>query len=164
MKKGVLWVQRIVGALLYYARSVNNKLILYLSEKGAWQASSTEKTLKVINHILDYCSTYADNGLVYFSSDTILTAHSNSGLNKETNSRSRADLSIWKRSHPLLEWAYFKYFTDYKICTVLGVRSRNGCFIINNKINGTSETHSPKWDGISLPHQFNLTTQKMSKW
>ena len=35
----------------------------------------------------------------------------------------------------------FNYCTNYEIYTVLGGRSRNECFIINSKRNGTSETH-----------------------
>ena len=40
-EKGVLQIQRIVGALLYYSRAVNNKLPVALSEIGAQQASTT---------------------------------------------------------------------------------------------------------------------------
>ena len=40
-KKGVVRVQRIVGDLFYYARSVNNKLLVSLSAIGAQQASAT---------------------------------------------------------------------------------------------------------------------------
>ena len=80
-EKGVLRLQRMVGALICYARSVNNKLLLALSAIGAHQASTTVKTRKSINHLLDYCATYPDDDIVYRSSDNILTAHSNSGFN-----------------------------------------------------------------------------------
>ena len=41
-EKGVLWVQRIVGALIYYARAVNNKLLVAISEIGGHQASASD--------------------------------------------------------------------------------------------------------------------------
>ena len=62
---GVHRLQMIVGALLYYSREVNNKLLVDLSVIGAQQAYATDKALKAINHILDYCATYPDDGIVY---------------------------------------------------------------------------------------------------
>ena len=47
-------VQGIVGALLYYAQSVNKKLLVSLSAIGSQQATATQLTNKAINHILDY--------------------------------------------------------------------------------------------------------------
>ena len=72
------------GALLYYYRAVNNKLLVPLSAIGAQQASATEKTQKAINQLLDYCAKYSDDGIVYLSSNTIMTAHSDAGFNNET--------------------------------------------------------------------------------
>ena len=74
-------VQQIVGALIYYSRALNNKLLVALSAIGAHQASTTVKTRKEIKQLLDYCATYPDDDIVYRSSDNILTAHSNSGFN-----------------------------------------------------------------------------------
>ena len=51
-EKLFLRVKRIVGAMLYYAREVNNKLLVSLSAMGAQQASATDKTLKAINQLL----------------------------------------------------------------------------------------------------------------
>ena len=73
----------IVGALFYYARAVNNKLLVDLSAIGENHASATEKTLKAINQILYYCATYPDDVIVYLSSDMILNAHSDAGFNNE---------------------------------------------------------------------------------
>ena len=52
-EKLVLRVQHIFGALLYYYRAVNNKLLVPLSAIGAQQAPATEKMLKSINQLLD---------------------------------------------------------------------------------------------------------------
>ena len=89
-EKVVLQVQRIIGALLYYAISVNNKLPVDLIAIGAHKASTIEKNIKAINQLLDYCATYPDDGILYCSSDMILTAHSDAGFNNETKARIRA--------------------------------------------------------------------------
>ena len=54
---GIKCVQAIVGALLYYARAVDNKLLVALSTIGGQQSAATEKTNKAINQLLDYCAT-----------------------------------------------------------------------------------------------------------
>ena len=51
--KGNKRIQSIVGALLYYARAVDNKLLVSLSAIGAQQAASTQRTNKAINQLLD---------------------------------------------------------------------------------------------------------------
>ena len=45
--KGVKRVQGITGAILYYARAVDNKLLLTLNSIGNKQAAATENTLDV---------------------------------------------------------------------------------------------------------------------
>ena len=51
-EKGVLQVQRIFGALIYYDRAVNNKLLVALIEIGSQQPSAKVKTQKAINQLL----------------------------------------------------------------------------------------------------------------
>ena len=72
-----------VGSLLYYARVVNNKLLMALSGIGAQQASATEKILKAINQLLDYSATYPDDGILYLSSYMVLTARSDARFDNE---------------------------------------------------------------------------------
>ena len=71
-------------------RAVNNRLLVSLSAIGYQQASDIEETNKVIHQLLDYCSTYLDDGSIYQSSDMILTGHSGAGFNNETRARGRA--------------------------------------------------------------------------
>ena len=70
-------VQGTVGALLYYARSVDIKLLVGLSAIGSQQASATKHTNEAIDKILDYCATYPSDGisiaLATWSSVRILT-------------------------------------------------------------------------------------------
>ena len=56
--QGTKRFQGIVVALLYYARSVYNKLLVGLSAIVSQQAAATQRTNDAINKILDYCATY----------------------------------------------------------------------------------------------------------
>ena len=49
---GIKRVQRIVGALLYYVRAVDNKLLVALSAIGSQQAAATELTNVAVEQLL----------------------------------------------------------------------------------------------------------------
>ena len=66
-KKGTKRIQGIVGALLYYARAVDNKFLFGLSPIGAQQAVSTQCTNEAINRLLNYSATYPSYGILYRS-------------------------------------------------------------------------------------------------
>jgi hypothetical protein len=82
-------VQEIVGSLLYYARAVDNKLLVALSAIAAHQAKATDATEQAVDLLLDYVATYSNDGIVYHASNMILCAHADAGFLKETHSRSR---------------------------------------------------------------------------
>ena len=84
-----------MGALLWIGRAVNNKLLVALSAIGSHQASATESTNYAIHQLLDYCATYPDDGILYRSSNMILSAHSDAGSANETKSRSQAGAHIF---------------------------------------------------------------------
>ena len=72
---------------------------------GAHKSSATEKILKEINQLLDYCATYPDNGIVYRLSDMIMTVHSDAGLNNKTKARSRSGAHIFlSENEPTPRW------------------------------------------------------------
>ena len=75
-KEGTKRIQVIVGALLYYAIAVDNKLLVGLSSFGSQQDNATERTNEAINHILDYSVTYPVDGILYRSSNIVLCADS----------------------------------------------------------------------------------------
>ena len=50
---GIKRVQGIVGALLYYAREVNNKLLFALNAIGTQQAAATAETSAAISQLLE---------------------------------------------------------------------------------------------------------------
>ena len=88
--QGTKRVQGIVGALLYYARAVNNELLVSISDIASQQAAATQRTNDAINQLLDYCATYPANGIIYRYSDMVLCAHSVAGVHNESKGRSRA--------------------------------------------------------------------------
>jgi hypothetical protein len=89
-------IQEIVGSLLYYARAVDNKLLVALSAIAARQSYATVATEQAVHLLLDYVATYPADGIVYRStSDMILCAHADAGFLNETNSRSRAGAHIF---------------------------------------------------------------------
>ena len=92
--QGTKRVQGIVGALLYYARAVDNKLLVGLSAIGSHQAAATQRTNDAINQILDYCATYPADGIIYRSSDMVLCANSDAGFHNEGKGLSRSGAHI----------------------------------------------------------------------
>jgi hypothetical protein len=55
-----------------------------------------------MNQLLDYLTTYPDNGTTYRTSNMILCAHANAGFNNESNCRSRASAHIFiSKNNPL---------------------------------------------------------------
>eukprot|EP00804_Cyclotella_cryptica_P004178 CCRYP_014547-RA/>CCRYP_014547-RA protein AED:0.45 eAED:0.45 QI:0/-1/0/1/-1/1/1/0/144 len=53
-------IQQIVGALLYYARAVDNTILLSLSAIAREQAHPTQLTQKCCRQLLDYCASHPD--------------------------------------------------------------------------------------------------------
>ena len=88
-------IQEIVGSLLYYARAVDNKLLVTLSAIASRQAQATVTTEQAVNLLLDYVATYPNDGIVYRASDMILCAHADAGFLNETNARSKAGAHIF---------------------------------------------------------------------
>ena len=81
---GVRRVQAIVGSVLWYARAVDNKLLVSLSAIGSQQASATEATNEAVTQLLDYLATYPDDGILYRASDMTLSAHADAGFLNES--------------------------------------------------------------------------------
>ena len=76
-------VQAIVGALLYYARAVNNRLLLGVSAIVSQQTATTEQNAAEIYQLLDYVATYPDGGIIYRYSDMIMAAQSDVGFDNK---------------------------------------------------------------------------------
>ena len=92
---GIKRIQGIVGSLLYYARAVDNKLLVALSAISSQQAAATENTATAATQLLDYVATYPSDGITYRASSMILAAHSDASFLTEPGSRSRAGAFIF---------------------------------------------------------------------
>ena len=93
-KAGILRVQSILGALLFYGRAVNNKLLVALSDLGKQQASATESTNDAITQLLNCVATYPSDSISYRSSGMVLAAHSDAAYLNVTKARSQAGAHI----------------------------------------------------------------------
>ncbi len=92
---GVKRIQGIIGALLYYARAVDNKLLATLSAISSQQAHATANTAKAVHQLLDYVTTYPSDGITYRASSMVLAAHSDASFLTEVGSCSRAGAHIF---------------------------------------------------------------------
>ena len=84
---GVKCIQEIIGDLFYYARAVDNKLLVALSAIGAQQVSATEPTAAAIKKLIDYVAAYPNDGIVYCASEMVIAAHSDVGFHNESKGR-----------------------------------------------------------------------------
>ena len=87
---GILRIQQIVGALLYYSRAVDCTLAVALSALASEQAKATENTNQKITQLLNFCATNPVAKIRYQASEMCLVIHSDAGYGNETKFRSRA--------------------------------------------------------------------------
>jgi hypothetical protein len=92
---GIKRIQGIVGSLLYYARAVDNKLLVALSTISSQQTAATQNTAAAVHQLLDYVATYPNDGITYRASSMVLAAHSDASYLTEPGSRSRAGAHIF---------------------------------------------------------------------
>eukprot|EP00804_Cyclotella_cryptica_P003594 CCRYP_002189-RA/>CCRYP_002189-RA protein AED:0.44 eAED:0.44 QI:0/-1/0/1/-1/1/1/0/141 len=92
---GIKCIQGIVSSLLYYARAVDNKLLVALSTISSQQTAATQNTASAVHQLLDYVPTYPNDGITYRTSSMILAAHSDASYLTDAGSRSRAGAHIF---------------------------------------------------------------------
>jgi hypothetical protein len=86
-------LQQLTGTLLYYARAVDQTLIMPINVLASEQSKATavteDKVIKVIK-LLNYCNTHPDTEIRYHASDMILHIHSDACYLSEREAKSRA--------------------------------------------------------------------------
>ena len=92
---GIKRIQDIVGAVLFFGRAAENKLLVTINSIVTQNAAATKSTNEAVNQMLDYLTTYPNNGIVYRASDMILAAHSDAGFHNESKGRSRSGAHIF---------------------------------------------------------------------
>ena len=86
---GLKRVQQIVGSLLFYARAVDNTLLIGLSAIASEQANPTQRTKERCDQLLDYVATHPNATVRFRASNMILNIHSDASYLSEPNARSR---------------------------------------------------------------------------
>ena len=62
-------IQSIVGTFLYYARAIDNTMLVALNELAREQANPTENTKIKANRLMDYANTYLNTTIRYHASN-----------------------------------------------------------------------------------------------
>ena len=97
-------MQGIIGSLLYYARAVDNKLLMTLGALAVQQMAATVNARTAINQLIDYVVTYPTDGTTYFTSNMILAAHSDASFLSNSKLHSCAGSSIFlAEDDPILQ-------------------------------------------------------------
>ena len=74
--KEIRYIQLVVGTFLYYAQSLDRKILLALNNISSQQDTPTTNTMKKSKMLLDYTAAYPDMYLRYYESDTTLHVES----------------------------------------------------------------------------------------
>jgi hypothetical protein len=81
-------LQEIIGVLLYYARAIDNTMLVALNALAI--SKTTKQTSLAAVHLLNYAATHPDATIRYKSSKMILHVHSDASYLSEPEARSRA--------------------------------------------------------------------------
>ena len=82
-------LQQILGTLLYYARAVDNTMLVAISTLASVQAQGTKATMDAAIHLLNYCATHPNATIRYKASDMVLHVHSDASYLSVYGARSR---------------------------------------------------------------------------
>ena len=84
-------VQQVIGNFLYYAHTVDTKMIVDLNNISAEQTNSTEATAKAVTQLLNYAATKSEAIKIYHTSGMILNIHSDASFLLDTGAKIRAE-------------------------------------------------------------------------
>ena len=68
-------LQKIIGAVLYYARAVDVTLTATLNELASAKSKGTQATMQATKNLMDYCHTHSDATIRYCASQMQLHIH-----------------------------------------------------------------------------------------
>ena len=88
--KQITRIQQIIGALLYYARAVDNTMLVALNCVASEQSAAARATASATNLLLDYAATHPETVIRYHASGMRLHINSDASYLSVRNSRSRA--------------------------------------------------------------------------
>jgi hypothetical protein len=94
-------IQQVVSSFLYYARAVNQTILMVLSVIATQQSAPTENAKKQVDQFLNYMWTHPDATIQYRASDMILNIHFNALYLSAPRARSHAGDYFFLRSIPV---------------------------------------------------------------
>jgi hypothetical protein len=80
---------QVIGTVLYYARAIDNPMLVALGTFAEAQTKGTEQTAQACTNLLNYAATHPNTTIQYKASDMILHIHSDASYCSELKSRSR---------------------------------------------------------------------------
>ena len=83
-------LQQVCGTFLYYTRAVDCTMLHALNDLATRVKDGTQKTVKALNHFLDYCATHPEAVVLYRASDMVLHNHSDAAYLVATGAHSQA--------------------------------------------------------------------------
>ena len=83
-------LQKIIGAVLYYARAVDGTLMTTLNELASTQSKGTQATMQANKNLMDYCHTHSDVTVRYFASQMQFHIHRDASYLSASNNNTRA--------------------------------------------------------------------------
>jgi hypothetical protein len=89
-EKGLKQVQKIVGSILYYARTVDMTVLMALSAIAVEQKKATAKTMGRCIQLLNYLASNLEAKVRYYVSGMIMNIHLDASYLSETKACSRA--------------------------------------------------------------------------
>ncbi len=83
-------LQEVIGTLLFYARAIDNTMLVALGTLASAQTKGTQATAKAMKKLLNYAATHPNAVIKYTASGMILHIHSDASYLSEAEARSRA--------------------------------------------------------------------------
>ena len=82
-------LQKIIVAVLYYARAVYGTLMATLNELASAKSKGTQATIQATKILVDYCHTHSDGNIRYCAIQIQLHIHSDASYLSASKERSR---------------------------------------------------------------------------
>jgi len=89
-KERIKLLMEITGVFLFYARAIDNTMLVSLGTLGSAQSKGTDNTMQAAVHLLNYAATHPDAKIRYHASEMQLHNHSDASYLSESEARSRA--------------------------------------------------------------------------
>ena len=83
-------IQQVSGKLLFYARAIDNNLLMGLNTIASQQENAMTRTSALLTHLLNFCATYPDAILTFNASDMILHIHTYASFLSKPKAKIRA--------------------------------------------------------------------------